>query len=63
MWKTPYGGETPEDAGLSQGSKRSGVRFMERKSESIKAAERILIVGGGALGIRECSAQFALISS
>ena len=53
VWKPAYGGATPEDAHLGVGTKRSGVRFMERKAEGIKEAQRILIVGGGALGIRK----------
>lgn len=34
------------------GTKRGGVRWMERKAEDVKQARRIVIVGGGALGIR-----------
>jgi NADH dehydrogenase FAD-containing subunit len=52
VWKPPFGAETPEDQTLGAGTKRSGVRFMERKAETLKQAQRILIVGGGALGIR-----------
>lgn len=52
VWKPAFGGATPEDEQLGVGTKRSGVRFMERKAETLKLAQRILIVGGGALGIR-----------
>ncbi|WVQ78397.1 hypothetical protein IAT38_000483 [Cryptococcus sp. DSM 104549] len=34
------------------GSKKHGLRFMERQSEKFKKSDRILIVGGGALGIQ-----------
>ncbi|KAL7424159.1 hypothetical protein Q5752_001745 [Cryptotrichosporon argae] len=34
------------------GTKVGGVRWMERKAKQLKHAERILIVGGGALGIQ-----------
>ena len=58
VWKPAFGGATPEDAHLGVGTKRSGVRFMERKAESLKQAQRILIVGAGALGIRELGKFF-----
>ncbi len=37
------------------GTKRGGVRWMERKAEQLRRARRIVIVGGGALGIRKSS--------
>lgn len=52
VWKPAYGTATPEDSELSPGSKRCGVRFMEKQASQMKKADRILIVGGGALGIR-----------
>jgi hypothetical protein len=36
------------------GGKRSGVRWMASKAGTLKKAQRICIVGAGALGIREC---------
>lgn len=35
------------------GTKKGAVRWMEMKSEQLKGAKRICIVGGGALGIRK----------
>jgi hypothetical protein len=40
------------------GSKKGGVRWMERKAEYFKKAGRVVIVGGGALGIRESYVRF-----
>lgn len=37
------------------GTKRRGLRFMELQEEKFKQADRILIVGGGALGIEFAS--------
>lgn len=34
------------------GSKKWGVRWMEQRAERLKAAPRIVVVGGGALGIQ-----------
>ena len=35
------------------GSKRWGIKWMEQRAENLKKAQRIVIVGAGALGIRE----------
>ena len=35
------------------GTKKGGMRWMERKAIQLSKAQRVLIVGGGALGIRE----------
>ena len=35
------------------GSKKCGVKWMKQRAETFKQAEKILIVGGGALGIGE----------
>jgi len=35
------------------GSKKGGVRWMRNKADQLREAQSILIVGGGALGIRE----------
>ena len=35
------------------GSKQCGVKWMERRAELYQQADNVLIVGGGALGIRE----------
>lgn len=35
------------------GTKRGGIRWMQRKAEHLRRAQRIVIVGGGALGIRQ----------
>jgi len=42
-----------------KGSKKCGVTWMEEKAKDRRDAKRILIVGGGALGIRQstCSSQ------
>lgn len=37
------------------GTKKRGLRFMELQKEKFKQADRILIVGGGALGIEYAS--------
>lgn len=37
------------------GTKRGGIRWMQRKAEHLRRAQRIVIVGGGALGIRKLS--------
>ena len=34
------------------GTKRGGIRWMQKKAEQLQNANRIVIVGGGALGIR-----------
>jgi hypothetical protein len=36
-----------------KGSKKCGVTWMEEKAKDRKEAKRILVVGGGALGIRK----------
>ena len=41
----------PTEHGL--GTKRDGIAWMERKAAELKKAKNVLIVGGGALGIRE----------
>lgn len=38
------------------GSKKCGITWMEQRARDRKDAKRILVVGGGALGIRKCSA-------
>lgn len=38
---------------LAPGSKKGGMRWMKFKASQLEKAERIVIVGGGALGIRE----------
>lgn len=53
VWKPAYGADSPEDFELSPGSKRCGVRFMEKQAKQMERAQRILIVGAGALGIRK----------
>jgi hypothetical protein len=35
------------------GTKKCGVRWMQKKAQQLKKAQRIVIVGGGALGVRE----------
>lgn len=39
--------------GVPMGCKRRGVTYMEQRAETMKRAKSILVVGGGALGIRE----------
>ena len=39
------------------GSKKWGVKWMEKKAKTFEKADRIVIVGAGALGIREFRAQ------
>jgi hypothetical protein len=45
------------DAGRQQfparGTKPGGIKFLNRVNEQIKAAKDIVVVGGGALGVRE----------
>lgn len=53
VWKPAYGADTPGDGLLSVGSKKCGIRFMQKMADQLKLASRILIVGAGALGIRE----------
>jgi hypothetical protein len=58
VWKPAYGADSPGDFELSPGSKRCGVRFMEKQAAQMEMAKRILIVGAGALGIRESCGFF-----
>lgn len=43
--------------GVPMGCKRRGVEYMERRAETMKRAKSVLVVGGGALGIRESRPQ------
>jgi NADH dehydrogenase FAD-containing subunit len=39
--------------GVPMGCKKRGVGYMQQRAETMKRAKSVLIVGGGALGIRE----------
>jgi NADH dehydrogenase FAD-containing subunit len=39
--------------GVPMGCKRRGVGYMHQRAETMKRAKSVLVVGGGALGIRE----------
>jgi NADH dehydrogenase FAD-containing subunit len=39
--------------GVPMGCKKRGVGYMHQRAETLKRAKSVLIVGGGALGIRE----------
>jgi hypothetical protein len=57
VWEEHAGlpdGVAGDHAERGLGSKKGGVRWMQRKAESFERAKRVIIVGGGALGIREC---------
>lgn len=49
------GEESSFDKGKQKrtGSKREGVEWLKRGQKKIKDSESVLIIGGGALGIRE----------
>jgi NADH dehydrogenase FAD-containing subunit len=40
--------------GVPMGYKKRGVGFMHQRAQTMKRAKSVVIVGGGALGIREC---------
>jgi hypothetical protein len=41
--------------GVPMGCKKRGVGYMHQRAETMKRAKSVLVVGGGALGIRKCS--------
>lgn len=45
---------------LPLGCKKRGVAFMQERAEMLRKAERIIAVGGGALGIRESASTLHL---
>lgn len=45
--------------GVPMGSKKRGVEYMQRRAETMKRARSILVVGGGALGIRQSGPTLA----
>ena len=47
----PIGDREERERGL--GGKRCGIRWLEGKSRDLKKAKSIVVVGGGALGIRQ----------
>lgn len=53
VWGTEASGLSIE--GVPMGCKRRGVEYMQRRAETMKRANSVLIVGGGALGIRQYS--------
>lgn len=63
LWRkaahVPTANPTPLGKPLAQygGTKKEGIAWLERQQERIKAAQRILVVGGGALGVRECVSE------
>lgn len=46
-------GDVPSMQGLVVGGKKYGVGFMRQQCKAITSKQRIVVVGGGALGIRE----------
>lgn len=43
----------PQESASATGSKLAGIQWMRAKSEQLRRANRIIVVGGGALGIRQ----------
>ena len=48
LWGSSRLGSTPYD-----GTKSAGIKYLKSAQERIKEAHSVLVVGGGALGIRE----------
>lgn len=51
VWGLEAGGMSIE--GVPMGCKKRGVRYMQQRAETMKKANSVLVVGGGALGIRQ----------
>lgn len=56
LWRTDTTSQLP----LYRGTKPQGIAWMKQHQEIVKQAQNILVVGGGALGIRMSFVKYTL---
>jgi len=53
VWGEESSRQQLQSVPIPMGAKKRGVRYMHQRGETMKRAKSVLVVGGGALGIRE----------